>query len=116
MQPAAILNILVQAQGVQQTQGALQRLDRSAQRAFGNVSDAADQSADDVAAAGADAAEGYTSNLQQGMQRAGAALKTAAVQAFDQAAAFEIATFGTADHREALDALREKRAPRFEGR
>jgi enoyl-CoA hydratase len=45
-----------------------------------------------------------------------AAVKGAAVQAFDQAAAFEIATFGTADHREALDALREKRAPRFEGR
>jgi enoyl-CoA hydratase len=45
-----------------------------------------------------------------------AAVKGAAVQAFDQAAAFEIATFATEDHREALAALHEKRSPRFVGR
>ncbi len=45
-----------------------------------------------------------------------AGLKAQAVQAFDQAAAFEIATFGTEDHREALAALREKRSPNFTGR
>lgn len=44
-----------------------------------------------------------------------ASIKAEAVKAFDQAAALEIATFGTADHREALAALREKRAPRFTG-
>lgn len=45
-----------------------------------------------------------------------AGLKATAATVFDQAAAFEIATFGTRDHAEALDALREKRPPRFEGR
>jgi enoyl-CoA hydratase len=45
-----------------------------------------------------------------------AALKAQAVQAFDQAAAFEIATFATEDHREAIAALHDKRAPRFVGR
>lgn len=45
-----------------------------------------------------------------------AALKVQAVQAFDQAAAFEIATFATDDHREALAALRDKRTPKFTGR
>jgi len=45
-----------------------------------------------------------------------ASLKAAAVAAFDQAAAFEIATFTTDDHREALAALREKRPPTFTGR
>lgn len=45
-----------------------------------------------------------------------AGLKAQAVQAFDQAAAFEIVTFGSEDHREALSALAEKRRPRFTGR
>lgn len=45
-----------------------------------------------------------------------ASLKAQAVQAFDQAAAFEIATFATEDHREALAALRDKRPPQFHGR
>jgi enoyl-CoA hydratase len=45
-----------------------------------------------------------------------AAIKAAAAVAFDQAAAFEIATFGTADHAEALAALAERRPPRFQGR
>jgi enoyl-CoA hydratase len=45
-----------------------------------------------------------------------AALKAEAIKTFDQAAAFEIATFATADHREALAALGEKRHPKFEGR
>lgn len=45
-----------------------------------------------------------------------AALKAAAALVFDQAAAFEIATFATDDHREALAALQERRPPRFEGR
>lgn len=44
-----------------------------------------------------------------------AAVKAAAAVAFDQAAAFEIATFGSADHAEALAALRERRPPRFGG-
>jgi enoyl-CoA hydratase len=45
-----------------------------------------------------------------------AAIKAQAMIAFDQAAAFEIATFGTDDHREALAALREHRPPSFTGR
>jgi enoyl-CoA hydratase len=45
-----------------------------------------------------------------------AALKAQAAVVFDQAAAFEIASFATHDHREALDALAEGRPPRFEGR
>ena len=43
-------------------------------------------------------------------------IKTAANEAFDVATALEIVTFQSADHREALAALREKREPRFEGR
>jgi len=45
-----------------------------------------------------------------------ATLKAEASRTFDLAAAFEIATFSTADHREALAALTEKRTPRFGGR
>ena len=41
-----------------------------------------------------------------------ATLKAEASRTFDLAAAFEIATFATADHREALAALTEKRTPR----
>jgi enoyl-CoA hydratase len=43
-------------------------------------------------------------------------LKQAATVAFDVATALEIVTFQSADHREALAALREKRKPKFEGR
>ena len=45
-----------------------------------------------------------------------AAIKAQAAIAFDQAAAFEIATFATDDHREAVAALREKRAGVYRGR
>ncbi len=44
-----------------------------------------------------------------------ASLKAAAAVAFDHAAALEIATFGTADHAEALAALADKRTPQFRG-
>ncbi len=44
-----------------------------------------------------------------------ASVKAACARSFDQALAFEITTFGTADHREALAALHEKRPPRFTG-
>jgi enoyl-CoA hydratase len=43
-------------------------------------------------------------------------VKTALNDAFDFATALEIVTFQSADHREALAAIREKREPRFEGR
>ncbi len=43
-------------------------------------------------------------------------IKQAANVAFDVATAYELVTFGSDDHREALQALREKRPPRFEGR
>lgn len=45
-----------------------------------------------------------------------ATLKAEATRTFDLAGAYEIATFATADHREALAALSEKRPPRFQGR
>ncbi len=45
-----------------------------------------------------------------------AAIKAAAIHSFDQAAASEIATFTTDDHREALAAITEKRRPQFQGR
>ncbi len=44
-----------------------------------------------------------------------ASIKAAAAIAFDQAAAFEIATFASADHAEALAALAGKRPPNFTG-
>ena len=43
-------------------------------------------------------------------------VKTALNDAFDIATALEIVTFRSGDHQEALAALRERRAPRFEGR
>lgn len=61
-------------------------------------------------AAGAPLAIRYTK------QAINAWVKDVAATAFDQAAALEIATFGTDDHAEALTALREKRPPHFEGR
>lgn len=44
-----------------------------------------------------------------------ASLKAAAAVAFDQAAAFEIVTFASSDHAEALAARRDRRPPQFEG-
>jgi enoyl-CoA hydratase len=44
-----------------------------------------------------------------------AAVKAQAAIAFDQALAHEIATFASADHREALQAWQERRPPRFIG-
>jgi len=43
-------------------------------------------------------------------------VKDALNTAFDTATALEIVTFQSDDHREALAAIREKRAPRFRGR
>jgi enoyl-CoA hydratase len=43
-------------------------------------------------------------------------LRDAVNTAFDTSTALELATFVSADHREALAAIREKRAPNFEGR
>ena len=43
-------------------------------------------------------------------------MKETAMASFDLATASEISTFRSADHAEALAALREKRAPRFVGR
>ncbi len=43
-------------------------------------------------------------------------IKDVANVAFDTSTALEIVTFGSRDHREALEALRERRPPRFEGR
>lgn len=45
-----------------------------------------------------------------------ASIKAEAARAFDLATAYEIATFATDDHREALAALAERRPPRFTGR
>jgi len=43
-------------------------------------------------------------------------LKQAMVVAFDYSTALELLTFVSADHKEAITAVREKRAPTFEGR
>lgn len=43
-------------------------------------------------------------------------VKQTAMASFDLATASEMVTFGSADHAEALAAIREKRAPRFTGR
>jgi enoyl-CoA hydratase len=43
-------------------------------------------------------------------------LKQAMTTAFDYSTALELVTFVSADHKEALQAMREKRPPRFEGR
>ena len=43
-------------------------------------------------------------------------LRGALLESFDTATAYELATFQSADHAEAVDALRAKRTPRFHGR
>jgi len=43
-------------------------------------------------------------------------VKRALLDSFDVSTALEMTTLVSADHQEALDALREKRPPRFEGR
>jgi enoyl-CoA hydratase len=43
-------------------------------------------------------------------------VKAAVDDAFDVATALEVVTFASADHQEALAAMRERREPRFEGR
>ena len=49
-------------------------------------------------------------------QAVNAQVKQALLTSFDTSTAFELLTFVSADHVEALNALREKRLPRFEGR
>ncbi len=61
-------------------------------------------------AAGAPLAVQYTK------QAVNALVKDALNTSFDQATALELLTFRSADHQEALAALREGRPPRFEGR
>jgi enoyl-CoA hydratase len=61
-------------------------------------------------AAGAPLAVRYTK------QAVNKLLKDALNVAFDTSTALEIVTFQSEDHREALAALKEKRAPRFKGR
>ena len=61
-------------------------------------------------AAGAPLAVQYTK------QAVNALVKDALNTSFDQATALELLTFHSADHQEALAALREGRPPRFEGR
>ena len=61
-------------------------------------------------AAGAPLAVQYTK------QAVNKLVKGALNTAFDVATALEVVTFGSADHAEALAALREKRTPRFQGR
>ena len=61
-------------------------------------------------AAGAPLAVQYTK------QAVNALVKDALNRSFDVATALEIVTFRSDDHAEALAAIREKRAPRFEGR
>ena len=43
-------------------------------------------------------------------------VKDALNVAFDTSTALEVVTFRSADHQEALAALREKRTPKFKGR
>jgi enoyl-CoA hydratase len=61
-------------------------------------------------AAGAPLAVQYTK------QAVNQALKQALATSFDLATALEIVTFKSEDHTEALNAMRDKRQPRFEGR
>ena len=61
-------------------------------------------------------AQGAPLALRYTKQAVNKLLKDALNVAFDTSTALEIVTFQSEDHREALAALREKRAPRFRGR
>ena len=61
-------------------------------------------------------AEGAPLAIQYTKQAVNKLVKDALNVAFDTSTALEIVTFQSEDHREALAALREKRAPRFRGR
>ena len=43
-------------------------------------------------------------------------LRSALLESFDTAIAYELTTFRSADHAEAIEALKARRPPRFEGR
>jgi len=61
-------------------------------------------------------AEGAPLAVQYTKQAVNALIKDALNTSFDQATALELLTFRSADHQEALAALRERRPPNFEGR
>ncbi len=61
-------------------------------------------------------AEGAPLAVQYTKQAVNKLVKDALNVAFDASTALEIVTFQSEDHREALAAIREKRAPRFRGR
>jgi enoyl-CoA hydratase len=71
-----------------------------------------------------DAALGFATRLAKGAplaiqytkQAVNKVVKNALNTAFDTSTALEIVTFQSDDHREALDAIREKRLPEFQGR
>jgi len=76
--------------------------------------------ADDLSAAAMAFAErlaaGAPLAVQYTKQAVNKLVKDALNTAFDVATALELVTFGSADHHEALAAMREKRPPRFQGR
>jgi enoyl-CoA hydratase len=61
-------------------------------------------------------AEGAPLAVQYTKQAVNALIKDALNTSFDQATALELLTFRSADHQEALAALRDRRPPTFEGR
>jgi enoyl-CoA hydratase len=61
-------------------------------------------------------AEGAPLAVQYTKQVVNALIKDALNTSFDQATALELLTFRSADHQEALAALRDRRPPNFEGR
>jgi enoyl-CoA hydratase len=61
-------------------------------------------------------AEGAPLAVQYTKQAVNALIKDALNTSFDQATALELLTFRSADHQEALAALRDRRPPNFEGR
>ena len=76
-----------------------------------------DAQLDEVASAFAQRlAAGAPLAVQYTKQAVNKLVKGALNTAFDVATALEVVTFGSADHAEALAALREKRTPRFQGR
>ncbi len=75
-----------------------------------------DELADGAMAYAQRLAAGAPLAIQYTKQAVNKQVKTALNTAFDVAAALEIVTFKSEDHAEALNALREKRAPSFTGR